>query len=96
MHIPGGPGLRFDTLLYPGYVVPPFYDSLLGKLIAWDDNRPQALNRMARALREIHIGGVPTTVPLLLELAGAPDVLAGAVHTGWLEDWLLSKKLGDS
>lgn len=93
LHIPGGPGLRFDTMLYPGYTIPPFYDSLLGKLIAWDHDRPLAVDRMARALREMRLSGVPTTLPLLIELTGADDVRAGAVHTGWLEEWLASKKL---
>jgi len=90
--VPGGPGVRFDTLLYAGYSIPPFYDSLLGKLIVWDTSRAQALARMRRALGELTIGGVATTTPLHLRLAVAPDVVAGAVHTRWLEHWLAAAK----
>ncbi len=86
--VPGGPGVRFDTMLYPGYTVPPFYDSLLGKLIVWDRDRPAALARMRRALAEIVVDGLPTTIGLHRRLAEAPDVIAGQVHTRWLEDWL--------
>jgi acetyl-CoA carboxylase biotin carboxylase subunit len=86
--VPGGPGVRFDTLLDPGYSSPPFYDSLLGKLIVWDDTRAHALARMKRALGELVVTGVATTIPLHLRLAAAPDVVAGAFHTRWLEHWL--------
>ena len=86
--VPGGPGVRFDTLLYPGYSIPPFYDSLLGKLIVWDDTRAHALARMKRALGELVVTGVATTTPLHLRLVEAPDVVAGAFHTRWLEHWL--------
>jgi acetyl-CoA carboxylase, biotin carboxylase subunit len=58
LRIPGGPGTRFDTMLYQGYQVPPFYDSLLGKLIVWDDTREAAIARMARALDELDVAGV--------------------------------------
>jgi acetyl-CoA carboxylase biotin carboxylase subunit len=85
---PGGPGVRFDTLLYPGCVIPPFYDSLLGKLVVWGEDRAQAIARLRRALAELEVGGVATTKPLHRALADDPDVGAGAVHTGWLEDWL--------
>ncbi len=86
--VPGGPGVRFDTLLFPGYSIPPFYDSLLGKLIVWDDTRAHALARMKRALDELVVTGVATTTPLHLRLVEAPDVVAGAFHTRWLEHWL--------
>ena len=89
--VPGGPGVRFDTLLYAGYAIPPFYDSLLGKLIVWDTTRANALARMKRALRELVVTGVATTIPLHLRLADAPDVVAGAFHTRWLEHWLAAK-----
>jgi acetyl-CoA carboxylase biotin carboxylase subunit len=75
-------------MLYSGYTVPPFYDSLLGKLVVWDRNRPAALARMRRALAEIVVDGLPTTIGLHRRLAEAPDVIAGQVHTRWLEDWL--------
>ncbi len=85
---PGGPGVRFDSMLYPGCQVPPFYDSLLGKLIVWDGDRPSALRRLGRALGELAITGVPTTQPLHATLLHAPDIIAADVHTRWLETWL--------
>ncbi len=85
---PGGPGVRFDTLLYAGYAVPPFYDSMLGKLIVWDEDRPAALRRMKRALGELEITGLPTTKALHLALVDDPDVAAGRFDTTWLERWL--------
>jgi acetyl-CoA carboxylase biotin carboxylase subunit len=94
MRVPGGPGVRFDTMLYPGYAIPPFYDSLLGKLIVWDCDRSHAIDRLKRALRELEISGVKTTVPLFVELADDGDVRAGAVHTCWLERWLEAKNQG--
>ena len=86
--IPGGPGTRFDTMLYQGYQVPPFYDSLLGKLIVWDNSRDAAINRMIRALHELRVEGLATTKPLHLALAADAEVRAGAFHTRWLEPWL--------
>lgn len=86
--VPGGAGVRFDTLLYQGYTVPPFYDSLLGKLIVWDEDRPAALARMARALDELQVDGLPTTKVLHQALARDPGVAAAAFHTRWLEPWL--------
>jgi acetyl-CoA carboxylase biotin carboxylase subunit len=86
--VPGGPGVRFDHMLYSGYMVPPFYDSLLGKLIVWAEDRDGALRRLARALAELRIEGVATTAPLFSALLEAGDVKSGAVHTGWLEPWL--------
>jgi acetyl-CoA carboxylase biotin carboxylase subunit len=91
--IPGGMGVRFDTMLYPGYAVPPFYDSLLGKLIVWDTTRDAAIRRLVRALGELKVEGLPTTVPLHLALAANDDVLAGDVHTRWLEAWLEANPL---
>jgi len=88
LRLPGGPGVRFDAAIEAGGIVPPFYDSLLGKLIVWDETRDAALRRMARALAELEIGGVATTIPLGRALAAAPDIQAGRVHTTWLESWL--------
>jgi len=88
LSVPGGAGVRFDTLLYQGYTVPPFYDSLLGKLIVWDENREAALDRMKRALNELSIGGLKTTKPLHLALAADPDVRAARFDTQFLEIWL--------
>jgi acetyl-CoA carboxylase biotin carboxylase subunit len=88
LRVPGGPGVRWDSMLYPGYVVPPFYDSLLGKLIVWDESRATALRRLARALDEMAIGGIATTLALHRRLAAHPDLADHAVHTGWLEQRL--------
>jgi acetyl-CoA carboxylase biotin carboxylase subunit len=85
---PTGPGVRVDSLLYPGYVVPPFYDSLLAKLIVHDESRAAAIERLARALRELHIGGLKTTVPLHRALLADDDVRTGRYHTNYLETWM--------
>ena len=85
---PDGPGVRFDHMLYPGYAVPPFYDSLLGKLIVWAEDREKALMRLKRALDELQIDGLPTTAPLFKALLESDDVRASTVHTRWLEPWL--------
>jgi acetyl-CoA carboxylase biotin carboxylase subunit len=89
---PGGPGTRFDTLLYQGYQISPFYDSLLGKLIVWDETRDGALARMRRALAELIVEGVATTAPLHRELANDEAVRKAEFHTSWLEDWLSNKE----
>ena len=88
LRVPGGHGVRFDTLLFPGCRVPPFYDSMLGKLIVWDEDRARALARLRSALRELEIEGICTTAPLHRALAADPEVAQGAVHTRWLERWL--------
>lgn len=90
LNIPGGPGTRFDTMLYQGYQIPPFYDSLLGKLIVWDETRPAAISRLQRALSELRIDGVKTTKPLHQLLCEDEGVRAGDFHTRWLEPWLES------
>lgn len=88
LRVPGGNGVRFDTLLFAGYAIPPFYDSLLGKLIVWDEDRPSAIARLKRALRELEIEGVKTTKPLHLALADDPAVNKAVFDTRWLERWL--------
>jgi acetyl-CoA carboxylase biotin carboxylase subunit len=88
LRIPGGNGVRFDTMLYRGYAIPPFYDSLLGKLIVWDESRGEALVRLRRALAELEISGVKTTKGLHEALARDEDVRAARFDTGWLERWL--------
>jgi acetyl-CoA carboxylase biotin carboxylase subunit len=87
---PEGEGIRFDTMLYEGYVVPPFYDSLLGKLIVTGDSREETLRRLRTALQDLSIEGLATTRGLHLALLDDEDVRNGAVHTRWLEDWLPS------
>lgn len=88
LRVPGGPGVRFESMLYAGYTVPPFYDSLLAKLIVHAESREAAITRLVRALKETRIDGLKTTKPLFLALANDPSVRAGAVHTRWLEGWL--------
>ncbi|MEM7743995.1 MAG: acetyl-CoA carboxylase biotin carboxylase subunit [Pseudomonadota bacterium] len=88
LQVPGGIGVRWDSMLYPGYAVPPFYDSLLGKLIVWGEDRGHAIDRLQVALSELSIGGLKTTAPLFKALAADPDVRAGTAHTAWLEGWL--------
>jgi len=93
---PEGEGVRFDTMLYEGYVVPPFYDSLLGKLIIAGDSREDALGRLRTALQNLSIEGLATTRGLHLALLDDEDVRNCAVHTRWLEDWLPSNVLAIS
>jgi acetyl-CoA carboxylase biotin carboxylase subunit len=88
LRVPGGPGVRFDSMLYAGYQVPPYYDSLLGKLIVWDESRTAALVRLARALAELEITGLKTTIPLHKALARDPDIRALRFDTNFLERWL--------
>jgi acetyl-CoA carboxylase biotin carboxylase subunit len=88
LRIPGGPGVRFDSMLYSGYQIPPFYDSLLAKLVVWDEDRNAAIDRLDRALGELEIGGLKTTRPLFQALAGDASVRQGDFHTRWLEQWL--------
>jgi acetyl-CoA carboxylase, biotin carboxylase subunit len=83
--LPAGPGVRVDTMLYPGYVVPPYYDSLLAKIIVQAETRNLALSRMRRALDEFEIYGVITTAPLHKRLARLADVQAARFDTGFLE-----------
>jgi acetyl-CoA carboxylase biotin carboxylase subunit len=85
---PTGPGVRIDSMLYQGYIVPPFYDSLLAKLIVSDESRPAALARLERALRELQIGGVKTTAMQQRALLEDEDVRAGRYHTNFLEAWI--------
>ena len=88
LRLPGGPGVRFDSLLYAGYAIPPFYDSLLGKLIVWDETRPAALARLKRALGELLIDGPKTTIALHQALVDDPDIQALRFNTTFLERWL--------
>ncbi|WBL81515.1 acetyl-CoA carboxylase biotin carboxylase subunit [Bradyrhizobium xenonodulans] len=90
LSVPTGDGVRFDTMLYQGYTVPPFYDSLLGKLIVHDKDRPSAIRRLERALAELQVEGLATTKPLHQALARDAEVQAGRFHTAWLEPWLES------
>jgi acetyl-CoA carboxylase biotin carboxylase subunit len=87
-HAPGGLGVRMDSALYDGYTIPPYYDSLIGKLIVSGTSRPAALARLRRALGELVIDGVETTIPLFHALLEEEDVQTGNYDIHWLEKWL--------
>ena len=87
-HAPGGLGVRMDSALYDGYKIPPYYDSLIGKPIVHGRDRPEALARLRRALGELIVDGVDTTVPLFHALLDEQDVLTGDYNIHWLEHWL--------
>ena len=93
-HAPGGLGVRMDSALYDGYKIPPYYDSLIGKLIVHGRDRPEALARLNRALGELIVDGVDTTVPLFHALLQEDEILTGAYNIHWLEHWL-ETNLGD-
>ncbi|MGR3269914.1 acetyl-CoA carboxylase biotin carboxylase subunit [Thalassococcus profundi] len=87
-HAPGGLGVRMDSALYDGYKIPPYYDSLIGKLIVHGRDRPEALARLNRALGELIVDGVDTTIPLFHALLQEPDIHRGDYNIHWLEHWL--------
>ena len=81
-------GVRLDSAAYAGYVIPPYYDSLVGKLIVHGKSRNECLMRLRRALDELVVGGINTTIPLFLELIKQPDILDGEYDIHWLERYL--------
>ena len=85
LELPGGPGVRIDSAAYAGYHVPPFYDSLVAKLICWGRDRAEAIARTRRALDEFVVEGIKTTIPFHLELLADPAVQAGDYHVEFLE-----------
>ena len=87
-HAPGGLGVRMDSALYDGYSIPPYYDSLIAKLIVHGRDRPEALARLSRALGELIVDGIDTTLPLFKALLQEPDIQAGNYSIHWLERWL--------
>jgi acetyl-CoA carboxylase biotin carboxylase subunit len=92
-HAPGGLGVRMDSALYDGYSIPPYYDSLIGKLIVHGRDRAEALARLDRALGELIIDGIDTTVPLFGALLQEDDIHTGNYNIHWLEQWL-EKNMG--
>lgn len=93
-HVPGGMHVRVDSALYQGYTVPPYYDSMIGKLIVYGRTREGALMRLKRALEEFVIEGMKTTIPLHQRLIEDPDVQNGDYSIKWLENWLERQKSG--
>ncbi len=89
LHVAGGPGIRFDSHIYNGYTVPPYYDSMIGKLIAWGENRTSAIARMRTALSEMVIEGIQTNIPLQADIMRDSGFEAGGANIHYLE-----KKLG--
>jgi acetyl-CoA carboxylase, biotin carboxylase subunit len=88
LEVPGGPGVRVDSAIYQGYKIPPFYDSMVGKLIVWALTRDEAINRARRALREYRLEGIKTTIPLHMRLLEDDAFRSGEYHTGYLEELL--------
>lgn len=91
-HAPGGLHVRVDSALYDGYKIPPYYDSMIAKLIVYGQNRNDALMRLKRALEEFVINGPKTTIPLHQALIENPDFLNGDYSIKWLEKWLAEKQ----
>jgi acetyl-CoA carboxylase biotin carboxylase subunit len=87
-HPPGGLGVRIDSAVYQGYTIPPFYDSLVGKLIVHGKTRTECLMRLRRALDELVLDGIETTLPLFRALVREPDIIDGNYHIHWLEQFL--------
>jgi len=84
VRLPGGLGVRVDTQIYPGYVMPPFYDSNLAKVIVWAPDRPQAIARMQRALEEMVVDGIPTNIAFLQRIMADPRYQANNLSTAFL------------
>ncbi|WP_306253920.1 acetyl-CoA carboxylase biotin carboxylase subunit [Parvularcula sp. IMCC14364] len=91
-HAPGGPGVRFDSAVYDGYTIPPYYDSMIGKLIVFGDSRELVLARLKRALDETVITGINTTIPLFQRLIENEQFQRGDYNIHWLEKWLSGNK----
>ncbi len=94
-YAPGGKGVRVDTHVYSGYTIPPYYDSMIAKLIVSASTREIAINRMRRALGEFMIRGIKTTIPFQLEIINHPDFIAGKYNIGWVEQFL-QERSGDA
>jgi acetyl-CoA carboxylase biotin carboxylase subunit len=87
-NLPGGPGVRVDTAAYPGYFVPPYYDSMIAKLIVHAGTRELAIARMRRALEAMVVEGIKTTIPLHLKIMDDPNFRAGEFSTKFMEEFL--------
>jgi len=91
---PSGPGVRMDSHVYTDYEIPPYYDSLIGKLIVWASDRPSAIRRMKRALRECAITGLPTTIAFHQKILETPEFLRGEIYTNFVEKVMQPKDEG--
>ena len=92
VHFPGGLGIRVDSALYSGYRIPPYYDSLIGKLIVFGKTRTECMMRLRRSLSEFVVDGVETTIPLFQKLLGEHDIIDGHYDIHWLEKYLARQK----
>lgn len=93
INFPGGPGVRLDTHVYQGYQIPPYYDSLIAKLITYGRNRQEAIRIMQRALNEFHVSGIKTTVPFHQQLLANPLFLKGDISTHFVQEMLREEKV---
>ena len=94
-HVPGGLGVRFDSAMYGGYTIPPYYDSMIGKLIVHGRNREECIKRLSRAIRETVVDGVKTTLPLHDWIIQQPEFISGEYTIKWLEEKLAEKNSGE-
>jgi len=90
---PSGPGVRIDTGISAGSEITPYYDSLIAKLVVWDETREEAIIRSQQALREFQITGIETTIPFFLQMLETPEFRTGAVHTKFVEDQFMLNKI---
>jgi len=90
-HAPGGLGVRLDSALYAGYTIPPYYDSLIGKLIVHGRDRDECIARLNRCLGEMVVAGIDTNIALFQELLVQPDIIAGEYNIHWLERWMAAQ-----
>jgi acetyl-CoA carboxylase biotin carboxylase subunit len=88
LRVPGGPGIRIDSGVYSGYTIPPYYDSMVAKLIAWGTNRKEAIDRMKRGLDEFHIEGIKTTIPFHKEVMKHKEFLSGQYTTDFISKYM--------
>ena len=84
--LPGGKGIRIDSAIYSGYTIPPYYDSMVAKLVVWAKNRKEAIRKMQSALGEIIIEGIDTNVDYQYEILHHPDYLKGNINIGFIEN----------
>jgi acetyl-CoA carboxylase biotin carboxylase subunit len=86
--LPGGPGVRVDSGVYPGYAIPPFYDSMVAKLVTWGNDRREAVERMKRSLDEFYIEGIKTTIPFHKEVMVNKTFLSGQYTTNFVDKFM--------
>jgi acetyl-CoA carboxylase biotin carboxylase subunit len=94
--VPGGPGVRIDSFAHAECTVPPYYDSMIAKIIAHGRDRQEAIARMRRTLEMTVIEGIKTSIPMHLKILSDPDFVAGRLSTAFMERYLVEKKTGDS